>query len=575
MTDAVGGNLRALVLAAGYGTRLAPVTDHLPKPLLPVGGEPLLDSIITRLLAAGIARVAVNSHHLGDMVGTHLAAHPRAEQLVHFPETEILGTGGALDNARGFLAADSRFLVYNGDVLCDVDLGELVAAHTASGALATLLLVDWPAVNSVTLGVDGAVRHIGGTGDRPAAIAGDRQLTYAGIAVFERALLDDIGPGFSSLIDPLVRALARDPGAVRGYAPAGVSWDDLGTLGRWLDAAGQDVGTAAGFRLSRITGHGSDRRFWRLGHNQWSAVAMVSPGEDTEFERFLAVGRFLAERNLGPASILAVDESSRAVLMEDLGRTSLYSLATAPDTPPAQLRDRYLQVVDHLLALQAATEPARSACPLAVDRVLDLAQLRWETGYFGERFLQGHLGLPAAELAGLETEFASLADAVAAIPQALLHRDFQAQNILLRDDRVRLVDFQGLRLGPLTYDLASLVWDPYVDIPAPMRQGLVTHFAAGCTGIGPDEIRAMTVTAGLQRLMQALGAFGFLGHVKGKPDFLAHIPAGLRNLRLLLAELADLQDGDGSDVAGCLPLPLTKLTRLIDQVMSEGGDPHA
>ena len=90
--------------------------------------------------------------------------------------------------------------------------------------MATLLLADWPAVNSVTLAKDGTVRHIGGTGDGPTPAPGDRQLTYAGVGVFDRRVLANIGPGFSSLITPLVKAMAKDPAAVRGYAPSPLAW---------------------------------------------------------------------------------------------------------------------------------------------------------------------------------------------------------------------------------------------------------------------------------------------------------------------------------------------------------------
>ncbi|MDX2474620.1 MAG: phosphotransferase [Candidatus Krumholzibacteria bacterium] len=567
MTEGAGHDspgVRGLILAAGYGTRLAPLTDHLPKPLLPVAGKPLLDGIIKRLLTAGVAPIAINSHHLGDIVQTHVAAHEQADQLHSFPEADILGTGGALANARDFLGASGTsraFVVYNGDVLCDVDLAALIADHHGSGALATLLLADWPAINTVTLGSDGAVRHIGGTGEVPLPGPGDRQLTYAGVGVFDRQVLDDIGPGFSSLIAPLVRAMARKPGSVRGFAPASLAWDDLGTLGRWLQAAGPDAHTTENFQLTRLTGHGSERRFWRLGRGGWSAVAMHSPPGDDEHERFLAVAGFLAKHDLGPARILAVDEPERTVLMEDLGPISLYALATDQTTDAAAVRQGYEQVVDRLLALQAVTPLAEAECPLAMDRVLDLEQLRWETSYFQERFLQGHLGCGAEDLVGLEDEFAALAAAVANLPRVLLHRDFQSQNILFHEHQVRLVDFQGLRLGPLTYDLASLVWDPYVDIPGELRQHLVARFAAGCGQPDPAEVGVMTTIAGLQRVMQALGAYGFLGHVKGKAEFLVHIPAALRNLHQLLTELAQWQRRP--DAADCLPGPLPCLTRLI------------
>lgn len=533
-------------MAAGFGSRLAPLTDHVPKPLLPVQAQPLLDRVVERMFAAGAQQLAVNSHHLGGMIADHLAAHPRAGRLTHFPEAEILGTGGALANARDFLGQTPAFMVHNGDVLCGADLAALMADHLRSGALATLLLVPCPRFDTVTLGEDGRVRHIAGCGQQPATRPGDRQLTYSGIAAFDRALLAKIAPGYSSLIAPLVAALGRDPGTVRGYVPPGGtfggtsggtiggpaagSWHDLGTLGSWLAVAGDTATTAAGFTLERLTGHGSDRRFWRLGQDDWSAIAMVSPPSDPEFSRFLAIAEFL-----GAPAILLVDEPAHAVLMADLGATQLYDLASGSQALPVT---EYHKAVDAILALQALTPRAPRECPVAVDRCLDRAALRAETEYFQEQFLAGYCG--QQDSSGLAKELTELATLVASFPVALIHRDFQSQNILVHAGEIRLVDFQGMRLGPLTYDLASLVWDPYVALPAELRADLVARFAAGCGGAvqasaGPS-IGSMTVAAGLQRVMQALGAFAYLGQVKKKTGFLRHITAGVEHLRLLLAD---------------------------------------
>jgi aminoglycoside/choline kinase family phosphotransferase/dTDP-glucose pyrophosphorylase len=535
MSDA-SVSLRGMILAAGYGSRLAPVTDHVPKPLLPVDGIPLLDLIIAEFCRVGVEKIGINAHHLADMVAGHVGRRSDSGQLTLFQEKEILGTGGALHGAREFLKGSPHFLLHNGDVLSDADLGVLVEDHLRSGALATPLLVDWPAVNSVALAENGSIASIGG---KPWPEPENRHLTYSGIGVFSRRLLADIGPGFSSLIDPLIRAMEDDPGSVRGFAPGNVRWSDLGTLARYLEAQtdSSPVENDADLSVTRITGHGSDRRFWRLASDTWSAVAMVSPPGDDEFSRFISVGKFLGRLDLGAPTLLSESESEKTVLMEDVGQESLYSLVRANGFGSGKVGAAYLSTVDRLLEIQGATARARAGCPSAVDRRLDYDALRWETGYFRDRFLVGHLGLDPADLEPLDDDFHNLATTVSAQPLVLMHRDFQSQNLLTSGGRIRLVDFQGMRLGPLGYDLASLIHDPYVVMPGPLRSELVERFAAGVgNGVKMADVRVMVQAAGLQRVMQALGAYGYLGNVKGKRDFLKYISPGLAVLRGLLGD---------------------------------------
>lgn len=557
-------DIQGLILAAGYGTRLAPLTDAVPKPLLPVGGKTLLDHAVDNLTRAGCGNIAVNSHHLGEKVARHLDGRADRERFTIFPEAEILGTGGALDNARSFLDLAPHFLIHNGDVLCDAPLAALVRDHVSHGALATLLLVDWPAVNSVVMNAEGTIVRIGGPQEplKP----GQTALTYTGIGVFSRALLADIGSGFSSLIDPLVRAKDQRPGSVRGYAPGGFRWSDLGTPARYLETLPGDHEATAEIEVRRITGHGSARRFWRIGLKTSSLVAMVSPPEDEEFVRFVAIGRWLKERDLGAPDLVAVNEAEHSVLMEDVGADRLYERVLAAEADPAH---DYGLVVDHLLRLQGATPQARQECPLAVDRVLDTAQLRWETDYFRSRFLVGHCGLSKEEVADLDDEFASLAAAVARQPLVLIHRDFQSQNIHLQGQSVRPVDFQGMRLGPLTYDIMSLLWDPYVALTSTLRENLLERFCARASAAHhPSEVYSMALGAGLQRIMQALGAYAFLGHVKNKPDFLEHIPQGLARLRELLDAVERQTRAPAHPDDSWLPeQPLHRLHNLLKRVL--------
>lgn len=625
-------DVRGMILAAGHGTRLWPLTYRLPKPLLPVLGKTLLDHAITRLDLAGCTRIAVNTHHLAAHVAHHLALRADCARFHLSHEKAILGTGGALDGARAFLEAADHILLHNGDVLCDVDLAALLATHERSGAVATLVLTDWPQVNSVRVGPDGAVRDIAGKLDAPPA-ADDRSLTYTGVAAFSSRVLALIPAGASDLVPALVTALRRDPQSVRAVVHQG-QWADLGTVTRYLDAhaavlgepfvwiapgvrvaksarlrdcvvlAGAKVGARAaharavigpgwvvteaqnlalspaivrelGFgadtQATAITGHGSDRRFWRLDDDGRRAVVMRDqPGSD-DLRRSIAIARFLHTERLGAAAVLGEDLAAGVLVSEDLGDVTLHRLVTAhPEEAPAA----YGRALDLLARLQThGTAVARNRCFDACDRSFDREYLRWETSYFRERFLVGHCGLAAADLADLDDEFAALAEAALAQPSVLAHRDFQSQNILLAEGQVRLVDVQGMRIGPVGHDLMALLRDCYVDLDPVLRSTLRDRHRERLDSLGfpvpdPGTWRAWCNTCGLQRVMQALGAFGFLGHVKKRAWYLDHVPLGLRHLRDLLGEAPVY-----TQLAPGAPPPLPRLTAVVSSLAS-AADPQ-
>ena len=228
--------LRALVLAAGRGERLRPLTATLPKPLVPVGGRPLLAWTLERLRAAGCEAVAINLHHLGSQIRDRFGASFRGMPITYSPESELLGTAGALPPLRAFFEPADRVIVVNGDSLCRWPLETLLAAHVRRGPAATLLVhrkADPRAFGGgVALEDDRIVAFRRGS---LADAAARRHLVFAGAQVLEPELLARIpeGPGdlVTVLYEPLLAA-----GAPLAAVVTERLWHDLGTPQRYLDA---------------------------------------------------------------------------------------------------------------------------------------------------------------------------------------------------------------------------------------------------------------------------------------------------------------------------------------------------
>ena len=130
-------------------------------------------------------------------------------------------------------------------------------------------------------------------------------------------------------------------------------------------------------------------------------------------------------------------------------------------------------------------------------------------------------------------------------PRVMVHRDFQSQNIIIRNAQAHLIDFQGMRPGLAEYDLASLLFDPYVVFSPPEREELLTMYEemreAALLPVSP-QFREIFRSCGIQRLMQALGFYGFAGTVKGNKAFLGYVPAAMTSLRSLIGEVDDLAE---------------------------------
>lgn len=524
----------AFILGAGLGTRLRPLTDGVPKPLLPLGGAPMVFRAMDHLRAAGVRRFLVNIHRLPE---AWAAAFPsgrhRGAPVELVREPELLETGGGLANVSGLLGEDDAdLLVWNGDILAEPDLSALFADHAASGAEATLLVrAEGPARN-VRVSPDGAVTDL-----RDRRGSRDPAYQFTGICVVTRAFARATPRRAESLVEEFLRRVEARPGSIRASLDRTATWDDIGTPEAYAAASARlapAVGTAeAAARLGaegvpggEIVRGGSARRFARaVSPAHGPAVVCVDDGTKPENRLYAPLARALRERlGLNVPRVLAEDEATRAILLEDLGTRDLHGETRGEAFP----WDAYASAVEQASRLHRGGLEAAAAAGIELSPPFDERLYRWEREYFAEHVLAGRrLDRGVAE------EMASLGAELLRQPPAAVHRDLQSQNILVRDGAAWMVDFQGMRAGCAAYDYASLILDPYVT-RADMQLWRVeledeAREAAGWKE-SRDAFSHLLHVAGAQRLLQACGAYANLGRRQGRADFLAHLPAGLANL---------------------------------------------
>ncbi len=229
--------MRGVVLAAGLGLRLRPLTQTLPKPLLPVAGRPILARTLDALVRAGCDAVAINLHHLGGMIRRAIGPFHDGVPIEYFDEPQILGTLGALPPMRSFLGGADLVVLANGDSLCRWPVESLIARHRATGARATLLLATRPDPADLGggVGVDRRGRIVQ-MRDAPAAGVVARRQVFAGMHVFAPDLLDELPEGPADIVESLYLPLLARGERIESFATRAL-WHDLGTRERYLEGA--------------------------------------------------------------------------------------------------------------------------------------------------------------------------------------------------------------------------------------------------------------------------------------------------------------------------------------------------
>lgn len=240
--------MRALVLAAGLGTRLRPLTHHLPKPLLPIprrGGRGVgtVAGATLEILAPHCEAAALNLHHLGEKIERHFGREQNGLPLHYSQESELLGTLGPLHPLRHFLeAGGDTFLLVNGDSLCPWPIAELIARHRETGADATLLVLPTPPDTrlggGLGLGQDGEVVQLR---QMPARAEVAKRRDFAGCHVISTQLLDEVPEGPGDILEGLYQKLLESGGKIATFElGADTPWHDLGNPERYLAAIGEN-----------------------------------------------------------------------------------------------------------------------------------------------------------------------------------------------------------------------------------------------------------------------------------------------------------------------------------------------
>lgn len=561
---------KAVILAAGFGTRLLPLTRVVPKPLLPLGGIPMIDRALGLVRSWGVRDVVVNVHHGADALVRHLVARPPDGLRIQISfEPDILGTGGALSRAAWFFEDDRPFWILNADVAARIDPAPLLKAFRRGKTIASAWLMAGRGPRTVSC-------RRGYITDFASSRPGEPgTFTFCGLHVVDPAILRYLPKkGFATVVHAYREAI-KDGWKVAGVPVEDAWWADIGTSAQYVKADAEAGGSPArgtvvirkgvihgpGVSPGRYAGimalraedaleehelvmarawagraqslvacpqspRGSSRRFTRLYAGPRCAVMVNHDPARTENNLYAGHARFLQALGIPVPKVIAEDRSRHLALFEDAGTTSVQE--EAPRHGEAWLEKTYGGVIDRMADFHEAGYAAARKRRLKLMPGFDAKLYAWEHDLFMDLFLRGHLRVGEHRLSDVRRELRLISRRLTQARPVLLHRDLQSSNILLRGRRWTLIDFQGMRFGPAVYDLASLLCDPYITMSAALRERLLVRYADRADPA--SRVHVLFWPAAVQRLGQALGAYARLGKLPGTGHFLNHIGPALHNL---------------------------------------------
>jgi NDP-sugar pyrophosphorylase family protein/streptomycin 6-kinase len=656
---------KAILLAAGFGTRMRPLSWAVPKPLLPLWNRPLAFRIIDMLASWGVREILVNLHHGANEVFNALRGKVASERtpvrLVFSFEPDILGTGGALRRAEWFIDQDP-FWIVNSDIAADLRPDRFLRAMERRDTVGVLWL-DGRAGPRTVENSGGLV-----TTFRSGHAGSPGTATFCGLHLASPAIMRYLPDRpFSSIIEAYEAAMA-DGLHVRGVEVPRSFWRDLGTPSQYLEAHAawsewkrganapslarrlepgtecrgyndstspcshgtlcralpdvdsnvhvlrrQRVGTgqtvpfraiapaavvapgarvedsvvmdgaqvlpgatlrnaivgpgavvsrptegavvaaalpaadappyaqvaramgwdAARTAVNALAPRGSDRSFSRMVCGRRTAILIEYGTARAENAAYAGHARFLSAHGVHVPGVVLDWPDSRILVMQDAGDVSLESVAAEAGT--RRVEEVYREVLDNVLRLHGIPRRAARAVEGRLQPSFGPAVYRWERELFAHHFLGPRLGMDQRAQAGVLADLARVATRLSSAEPVIVHRDLQSSNVYLTGTGPVLIDFQGMRFGPAAYDVASLLCDPYVMLPDSLRDRLLAYYLERTAR--PGCVERLFWWAAVQRLAQALGAFGRLSALSDTSRFAAYIPPALAMMRRALSHL--------------------------------------
>jgi aminoglycoside/choline kinase family phosphotransferase len=290
---------------------------------------------------------------------------------------------------------------------------------------------------------------------------------------------------------------------------------------------------AATMEVAALSGDASTRRYFRLTPKQGpsSIVALYPDPFDAAATPFYTIGQVLIQMRLPVPKLLDHDGPLGVYEQEDLGDLTLQHVLN--QASPAQKVDLYREAIDEIALVQreAPKVPQRAVC---FHTAFDIEKLSWELHYFEKHFLELHrrVDLSVEDRSKLAEGFHSLAAQIASWPRVLCHRDYHSRNLMQHGSRLYWIDYQDARMGPATYDLASLLRDSYVTLDEEFVKDRAEEFRQKAA---PEENRETFQQRfelmSIQRNLKALGTFGYMAVVRHNPVYLPYIPGTLAHVK--------------------------------------------